>query len=493
MKTLSLVRHASSNLDYGILEDFERILSNQGKIESKLTGLKILEMNNIPDHIISSGAERAISTACILSNELNYDKHKIIDYYEVFNNDELTNERYNTLNALENHPRYLEIQKEYKTTKPNKKIERLMNEEIDKLKQYFYDCNSIIIDIFFILFLIQTSDPAYPLNPKLSIHLFEFGDEPWDRIEQRLISKLSMKTIDTVLILLKKMVNLNRKSSFWLNIQSLILEPEQDKELPAFNQQFLRVSKFILKNTLVRDKLREFYKSQLTDSKLSYLKEYWTTYKPLYDNKIVQTINQKTNEELSEIKTFLLRNGKGYLTENISSIRTFKDSHETPRFKQLKIPFSEIMKNESYERLFNYAIHLHGKSPSIPIIDLLIKRFIQTIPDKNIEPMLETISWSPSFKKLKEINYREFQSFFVKDLTTYFKEKNPQDKDTINIYVHIHINNWNGMLLNGHPKRNYTYIPPTIFPDQSYKGLRRRNKQGSSAQCQKSRCHRLPI
>ena len=29
-----------------------------------------LEMNNIPDHIISSGAERAISTACILSNEL---------------------------------------------------------------------------------------------------------------------------------------------------------------------------------------------------------------------------------------------------------------------------------------------------------------------------------------------------------------------------------------------------------------------------------------
>ena len=85
MKTLSLVRHASSNLDYGILEDFERILSNQGKIESKLAGLKILEMNNIPDHIISSGAERAISTACILSNELNYDKHKIEINNSIYN------------------------------------------------------------------------------------------------------------------------------------------------------------------------------------------------------------------------------------------------------------------------------------------------------------------------------------------------------------------------------------------------------------------------
>ena len=85
MKTLSLVRHASSNLDYGILEDFERILSNQGKIESKLTGLKILEMNNIPDHIISSGAERAISTACILSNELNYAKHKIEINNSIYN------------------------------------------------------------------------------------------------------------------------------------------------------------------------------------------------------------------------------------------------------------------------------------------------------------------------------------------------------------------------------------------------------------------------
>ena len=37
------------------------------------------------------------------------------------------------------------------------------------------------------------------------------------------------------------------------------------------------------------------------------------------------------------------------------------------------------MKNESYERLFNYAIHLHGKAPSIPIINLLIHRFSKQV------------------------------------------------------------------------------------------------------------------
>jgi phosphohistidine phosphatase len=86
LKTLFLVRHATSNLDCGTFKDFERILSDQGKIEAKLMGKKIFDMKNIPEHIISSGAHRAISTACILSHELNYDKDQI----------EINNSIYNT-------------------------------------------------------------------------------------------------------------------------------------------------------------------------------------------------------------------------------------------------------------------------------------------------------------------------------------------------------------------------------------------------------------
>ena len=33
------------------------------------------------------------------------------------------------------------------------------------------------------------------------------------------------------------------------------------------------------------------------------------------------------------------------------------------------------------------------------------------------------------------------------------------------------MNNWNGMLLNGNSKRDYEYIPPTVFPDESFEDL----------------------
>tara|TARA_B110000116_G_scaffold186899_1_gene162007 strand:- start:1032 stop:1535 length:504 start_codon:yes stop_codon:yes gene_type:complete len=100
LKTLFLVRHASSNLDYGNSKDFERILSNQGKIEAKLIGKKIFDMKNIPEHIISSGAQRAISTACILSHELNYDKDRIEMNNIIYNSsfDDILSVVKNTLN-----------------------------------------------------------------------------------------------------------------------------------------------------------------------------------------------------------------------------------------------------------------------------------------------------------------------------------------------------------------------------------------------------------
>ena len=59
----------------------------------------------------------------------------------------------------------------------------------------------------------------------------------------------------------------------------------------------------------------------------------------------------------------------------------------------------------------------------------------------------------------------------MKDITEYFKTKNQEDIDTVNIYIHFHMNNWNGMLLNGNSKRDYEYIPPTVFPDESFEDL----------------------
>ena len=409
-----------------------------------------------------------------------YDKQQIIDYYDLFNNESMINERYNMKKAFESHPRTIAIKSSYKFVKPaktqkdkidNKKKKELMVNELSSLKEYFLDCNEIFIDVFFILFIIQTSVPSYPINSKISINLWEFDpQDTWEEIRQNPNAKISIKTIELVSTLIQKIIRFNSRDSFWLNIQTLLKE-SKEYDTPSFTKQFLTVSSYILQNNTIRDKLKDYVLFKMTNQSSLYVKEYWPTYKPFYGNKIVVSINEIMTQELKSIKNNLLKVGGEYTYSNISSIRTFEEASEIPRFEQLKIPFSEIMKNESYERLFKYAMQLHGKSKPIPIINLLIKRFIQTVKDEKVKGLLSKIGWSDSGEKVNRIDYNEFRSLFAAELIQYFQNKNPADKDTLKIYFHFHVNNWNGMLLNGHPKRTYSYTPPTIFPDESYETL----------------------
>ena len=409
----------------------------------------------------------------------NHDKQTIIEYYDLFNDETFINERYNVTGAYKGHPEYKKIKDSYNFIKPAKskqdkikniKNKELLNRDLSPFKEYLLNSNEIFIHSFFILFFIQTSIPSYPINPSLSINLWNFeGMESWEEINQDITSKIVIDTISVVKKILHKMISLNSKDKFWKNVKKLLNEEGEYKGLPSFHNQFLNVTSYLLKNDQIRKKLREYYLFKKENVKESYLNEYWITYKPLFDNENVLMINKKVNDEFLDIQEFLLKNGQGYVYENISSIRSFKDAYETPRFKQLKIPFSEIMKNESYERLFNYAVHLHGKSPSIPLINLLINQFIRTITDSNVEAMLGKIGWSP--KGLKIIDYSKFRHLFTKEITEYFKSKTPEDRSSVDIYIHFNINNWNGMLLNGNSKRNYSYIPPVVFPNETFEDL----------------------
>ena len=464
--------------DFSTLEGFSDGVPTTSKDTLDTSGDELKELTEKQTRI----KKRIHKISSLFGINLNhYDKQQIIDYYDLFNNETMIDERYNMKKAFESHPRVKEIKKSYKFVKPaktqkdktnNKKNKGLMMNELSSLKEYFLDCNEIFIDIFFILFIIQTSVPSYPINSKISINLWDFDpQDTWQDIQQNPNTKLSMKTIELITVLIQRIIKFNRTDSFWLNIHELLSEPSKYDNVPSFNQQFVTISSYILQNNTVKDKLKEYVLFKMKNQSTLYVKEYWPTYKPFYDNKIVLAINEITNQELMTIKKSLLKVGGEYLYSNLSSIRTFKDASETPRYEQLKIPFSEIMKNESYERLFKYSMQLHGNSKSIPIINLLINRFNQTIKDEKVKSLLTTIGWSDSFKKVNRIDYNEFRTLFASELITYFQNKNPNDKDTLKIYFHFHINNWNGMLLNGHAKRNYTYVPPVIFPDESYETL----------------------
>ena len=77
MKTLYLARHAKSSWTYPELEDFERPLNKRGKKDAPLMGNILKEKNENPDLIISSPALRAIYTARIIAEKLDYPVEKI--------------------------------------------------------------------------------------------------------------------------------------------------------------------------------------------------------------------------------------------------------------------------------------------------------------------------------------------------------------------------------------------------------------------------------
>jgi phosphohistidine phosphatase len=78
VKTLYLVRHAKSTWEYSSLADYDRPLNNRGLRDAPLMGQRLAEKKISVDQIWSSPARRAIDTAYILAEALNYSRKEIM-------------------------------------------------------------------------------------------------------------------------------------------------------------------------------------------------------------------------------------------------------------------------------------------------------------------------------------------------------------------------------------------------------------------------------
>ena len=77
-KILYLVRHAKSSWKDPSLADKERPLNKRGRRSAPDMGRRMLEQGHRPDLIISSPANRALSTAKIIAQELGCDVSEIL-------------------------------------------------------------------------------------------------------------------------------------------------------------------------------------------------------------------------------------------------------------------------------------------------------------------------------------------------------------------------------------------------------------------------------
>ena len=72
MKTVSFLRHAKSSWDNQGLRDFDRPLNNRGFRDTPDMAQRLLERQFNPDLILASTAKRALTTAEILAEAMDY-------------------------------------------------------------------------------------------------------------------------------------------------------------------------------------------------------------------------------------------------------------------------------------------------------------------------------------------------------------------------------------------------------------------------------------
>ena len=83
MKRVVIVRHAKS-VPYGYDDDFNRDLSSRGKSDAAIIGKELKKSNIKPDIMISSPAKRAIKTARIFADELEFERNTIIENQDIY-------------------------------------------------------------------------------------------------------------------------------------------------------------------------------------------------------------------------------------------------------------------------------------------------------------------------------------------------------------------------------------------------------------------------
>lgn len=80
VRDVCFVRHAKSNWDHPGLRDYDRPLDARGLHDAPMMAKEMRKLGLVPDHIITSGANRARTTAGFFQKEFDLDpKHVVVN------------------------------------------------------------------------------------------------------------------------------------------------------------------------------------------------------------------------------------------------------------------------------------------------------------------------------------------------------------------------------------------------------------------------------
>ncbi|MBN1278531.1 MAG: histidine phosphatase family protein [Chlorobium sp.] len=84
MRTLYLVRHAKSSWNNSLISDFDRPLNDRGMESAPLMAQRLKEKKILPGMMVSSPANRAITTAGIFAGVLGYPVEAIVQDMAIY-------------------------------------------------------------------------------------------------------------------------------------------------------------------------------------------------------------------------------------------------------------------------------------------------------------------------------------------------------------------------------------------------------------------------
>ena len=90
MKTLYLVRHAQAISRESGVNDFKRLLAPEGREEARTMGKRLVRKGIAPDLLIASPADRALETAHIFAEKLDYSIQRILLREELYPGEDAT-------------------------------------------------------------------------------------------------------------------------------------------------------------------------------------------------------------------------------------------------------------------------------------------------------------------------------------------------------------------------------------------------------------------
>ena len=413
---------------------------------------------------------KKISQAVGVSIETD-DIHEALVTYSNFDPNIIANIRYGTLDVInsDEHPRISGLADKYKK---DKKKKELIKKEKTKFAMFLRNTNLVIFMISILLIVIQTAIPRYNTKHNLDFNLLEITDTNYnnpDRIE------LNTKIIDYFHMKVKKLSNSYLSEELWFHYKELSDE-NKHFDVVSVKSQIINCIKMIVSPRCpsIIQRIHEYYKF-VKGVTGKYVRDEWPIFKPLRDNKMIKDVDEFINETIGgDFKHFIL-NYNNHPVENICLLSGLTESSDKLIHELLKIPTSEIMMNKAFITLFRLCVANYGSSDSeIPIVDLHIERFLETISDKDeMIAIFEKHKWKSS-KEAGKLSYNNLRTNIIPEIIGHYHGKSQgieacySDSEACNRFIHININNYDLSLLNVNTKRIYKHSVPTVWPENDY-------------------------